>query len=397
MATTSSVGETPHYPPKFSGIVSLNFSLIHRISDVSSQQWDALSSGHSLLSHTFLSALETPPNACPDTGWAPHHLIARNAEHLMGALPLYLKSHSRGEYVFDHGWANAYHQHGLAYYPRLVSAIPFTPVSGPRLLSPDLSTQHALIHQAIDLSKANAISSLHILFPHTAQLPLLQEAGLLIREGVQFHWKNRGYRDYDDFLDCFRQKYRKKLRQDSRKVHEQGVEFTHHVATDIDETLLLFFYQCYSNTYFIRGQRPYLSFAFFQELLQRMPEALLLIVAHQNSKPVACALSVRSGSTLFGRYWGSVLDIPGLHFETCYIQAIRWCIEQGIECFEGGAQGEHKLARGLEPVTTYSAHWIAEPAFRQAIADFLQREREAVHHYKQELIEAMPFKADSTT
>ena len=220
----------------------------------------------------------------------------------------------------------------------------------------------------------------------------MQEAGLLIREGIQFHWKNHGYRDFEDYLDRFRQKYRKKIKQDSRKVHEAGVHFLHRTAHEITIEDMSFFYQCYQNTYFIRGQRPYLNLDFFLQLLDTLAETLVLVTAYQNEQPIACALSLRSNSTLYGRYWGALHEVSGLHFETCYIQTIRWCIENAIDTFEGGAQGEHKLARGLEPVSTYSAHWISDAQFRPAIADFLQREQTAVHRYKQELLAALPFK-----
>lgn len=374
--------------------MSPTYTLIHNANELEAEQWNALNHNEQLLSHAFLTAIENPPNACPSTGWAAHHLIAKQQDLVTGILPLYLKNHSRGEYVFDQAWAQAYQQHGQAYYPRLVSAIPYTPISGPRLLAESITQQQDLLATAIEVSARNQISSLHILFPNKAQSQLMHETGLLIREGVQFHWKNRAYGDFDDFLATFRQKYRKKLRQDSRKVHEAGIHFTHRSANEISESELNFFYACYQNTYFIRGQRPYLNLDFFLRLLSTLPEALVLITAYQGDKPIASALSLRSGSTLYGRYWGAVRNIPGLHFETCYIQSIKWCIEHGIQIFEGGAQGEHKLARGLEPVSTYSAHWIADPSFRVAIADFVKRERAAVQHYKQELIDALPFKRD---
>lgn len=372
--------------------MSRTYSLIHSVDEVEPSQWNALTNNEQLLSHAFFSAIESPPNACPETGWAAHHLIAQEQERVVGLLPLYLKSHSRGEYVFDQGWAQAYQQHGQAYYPRLVSAIPYTPIGGSRLLAQDTTLQQDLLATAIEISERNQISSLHLLFPNRPQAELMQEAGLLIREGVQFHWKNRAYKNFDDFLDVFRQKYRKKLRQDSRKVEEAGIHFIHSAANEISLADLTFFYQCYQNTYWVRGQRPYLSLDFFLRLHSTMPESLVLVTAFKANKPIASALSLRSGSTLYGRYWGCVQDVPGLHFETCYIQSIKWCIENAIQSFEGGAQGEHKLARGLEPVSTYSAHWIADPNFKVAIADFLQREQIAVQRYKQELINALPFK-----
>ncbi|MCQ9615655.1 GNAT family N-acetyltransferase [Paenalcaligenes niemegkensis] len=373
--------------------MSITYSLIHSADAIHASEWDKLAQGEQLLSHAFFSALETSPNACAETGWMAHHLIARDQHAVVGILPLYLKNHSRGEYVFDQGWANAYHQHGHAYYPRLISAVPYTPVGGDRLLATSVEAQESLLQKALEISIRNKVPTLHLLFPNIAQARLMEDAGLLVREAIQFHWKNRDYRDFDDFLDALRQKYRKKLRQDSRKVAEAGVLFQHLSGDGISQKDLAFFYECYRNTYLVRGQLPYLNLDFFHKLLHTMPEALVLIIAMHEGRPVASALSLRSGNTLYGRYWGSVQEMPGLHFETCYIQSIRYCIENSIQTFEGGAQGEHKLSRGLEPVTTYSAHWIADPDFKNAIADFVLREKEAVRSYKAELKNSLPFKA----
>jgi len=307
-------------------------------------------------------------------------------------MPLYLKRHSRGEYVFDHSWAQAFEQHGIRYYPKLLSAIPFTPVTGPRLLARTLEDKRLLALGAVQLAKQLEVSSLHILFPCDDNRKVLEEIGYMLRSGVQFHWGNEGYADFEAFLATMNQEKRKKLRQDSKKVAAAGITFRWLRGSEIKNTDLRFFYRCYELTYQAHWSSPYLTKEFFRRLHAEMPESLLLVLAERDGSPVASALNVIGDNVLYGRYWGTTEFVSGLHFETCYAQAIRWCIANGVESFEGGAQGEHKMARGLLPTPTYSAHWISDSRFSAAISDFLERETSTIEDYKAELGEHAPFR-----
>ncbi|WP_412034064.1 GNAT family N-acetyltransferase [Pollutimonas sp. M17] len=370
----------------------VRFSLTRRLHDINAAQWNRLAGDHPLVRHEFLLALDDTGCATPQTGWAPHFLLMHRGNGLAGAMPLYLKFHSRGEYVFDHAWAQAFERQGLNYYPKLLGAIPFTPVPGPRLLAASHEDRVLLARKAIEISEQNGVSSLHILFPGEEDSKALEEAGFLFRRNVQFHWFNQGYGSLDDFLGGLNQQKRKKLKQDSKKVMQAGVQFRWLQGRDIDDQALDFFYRCYTQTYLEHGNAPYLTPEFFQQLRGAMPESMVLVLAEQEGKPVASALNLRSERTLYGRYWGSMRYIPGLHFETCYMQGIAYCIDSGLAVFEGGAQGEHKLSRGMLPVKTCSAHWISDRRYAEAIADFLARESPAVDAYIGELAEHSPFK-----
>lgn len=363
------------------------------LSAVPAAQWDALTHDNPLLSHAYLSALESTQCATPKTGWAPCHLVLLRDGIVRGAMPLYAKSHSRGEYVFDHAWANAYARYSMAYYPKLVSAVPFTPVPGPRLLAVDRHDQRLLLEAAIQRVREEQYSSLHVLFPQEDEIPVLHAAGLLLRNNVQFHWINRGYPDMNTFLADLMQAKRKKLRQDRRRVTDAGVEFRWYTGREIDSTTLRFFYLCYVQTYLEHGNAPYLNLDFFERLHDRLTDALVVIVAERRGAPLAAALNIRHGDRLYGRYWGCTEFLPGLHFETCYMQGIEYCIVHGLRYFEGGAQGEHKLARGLLPVRTQSAHWIDDPVFQPAISDFLRREEPFIDEYLNELLAHSPYRA----
>ncbi|MBO1110875.1 GNAT family N-acetyltransferase [Bordetella petrii] len=362
------------------------------LSRVDACQWNALAGAQPFVRHEFLAALHDTGCAAPDTGWAPYYLVLRRAGRLAGAVPLYLKGHSRGEYVFDYAWADAFERHGLRYYPKLLAAVPFTPVGGPRLLAASHDDRLELARGLIELAQGLKVSSLHILFPGEDDLAALRQAGYLVREGVQFHWRNAGYAGLDAFLAELNHDKRKKIRQDRKKVQAAGVEFRWLSGAQIDAEALAFFYRCYRHTYFAHGNPPYLSADFFQRLHAGQPDALVLIVAVRNGEPIAAALNMRGGDTLYGRYWGALEFVPGLHFETCYLQSIDYCIRRGLACFEGGAQGEHKMARGLLPTPTWSAHWIADQRFAAAIEDFLERETEAVDDYLGELEAHTPFR-----
>ena len=371
----------------------LQIRILDSLACVEPTQWDALAGDSPFLRYDFLHALHETGCACEERGWSPRFITLWDDNQLAGAMPLYLKSHSYGEYVFDWGWADAYHRHGLDYYPKLLCAVPFTPAAGPRLLAPTAELRQRLLRAALELAKEEHVSSLHLLFPPPEQASELESAGLMLRTGVQFHWQNPGYRDFDDFLSSMTHDKRKKIKQERRRVRDAGIEFDwldgrHATAEHWD-----FFTLCYNRTYRQHHSTPYLNRAFFRRLAQSLPDNVLLVIGSQNGKPVAAALNVHNGHTLWGRYWGATHFVTGLHFETCYYQSIEFCIARGVRLFEGGAQGEHKLARGLLPVATYSGHWLAHPQFRRAVDQFLDREGRGISVYLDELTEHSPFKA----
>ena len=384
---------------------SPGFSLrvLDDLSGVDAADWNRLALGHPLLSHEFFHALHQSGCASADSGWLPQFLTLWDAAppagagagapampRLRGAMPLYLKSHSYGEYVFDWAWADAYQRHGLAYYPKLLGAIPFSPVSGPRLLAAGDAERAALVRAALGLAQ-NA-SSLHVLFPQPAEAALMQAAGMMLRSGVQFHWNNPGYASFEEFLAQMSHDKRKRIRQERRKVADAGVRLRRLRGDEIKESDWEFFTRCYNRTYREHRSTPYLNLEFFQRLGQTMPHNVLLIVAELAGKPIASALNLYSQQTLYGRYWGALQYVPCLHFEACYYQALEFCIEEKIRVFEGGAQGEHKLARGFLPVKTLSAHWLAHPEFSDAVERFLEREHQGIARYVDELNEHSPYK-----
>lgn len=373
--------------------VSGEIVCLESISAAPAKEWDALAHGNPLLSHAYLDALESTHCAVTRTGWSPRHLVLRRGGAIRAAMPLYAKNHSRGEYVFDHAWAGAYARYGMAYYPKLVCAVPFTPVPGPRLLASDDNDRLLLLQGAKQLLRDEGHSSLHVLFPLEHELPALQQAGLSLRSSVQFHWFNQGYGDMDAFIGALVQTKRKKLRQDRRKVAQAGVSFRWLTGREIDSATLRFLYLCYVQTYLEHGNTPYLNLDFFERIYDRLNGSLVVILAERHGVPIAAALNIRHGDRLYGRYWGSTEHVPGLHFETCYLQGMEYCIAHDIRVFEGGAQGEHKLARGMLPARTMSAHWIEDPVFNPAITDFLQRETPFVNDYMNELLAHSPYRA----
>ncbi|MFL9898879.1 GNAT family N-acetyltransferase [Paraburkholderia fungorum] len=366
--------------------------VVDSISEVNADEWNALSDGNPFVQHQFLSAIHDTGCAGKATGWQPFYLLMRRGRELAGAMPLYLKSHSRGEYVFDHAWADAFQRHGLRYYPKLLSAIPFSPVTGPRLLAPTHADRVLLARGAIQLAKQMEVSSLHVLFPHEADLEALTDAGYMLREGVQFHWENFNYESFDDFLSKMSHDKRKKVKQDRRKVADAGVTFKWLRGAGIDADALDFFYACYENTYREHWNPPYLTREFFDQVQSTMPDALMLVVAEVDGNRLACALNVVDGDTMYGRYWGTKEFVSGLHFETCYMQGIEYCIVNSLASFEGGAQGVHKMSRGLLPTPTWSAHWIADKKFAHAISEFLDQETAAMDEHIGELEAHTPFK-----
>ncbi len=372
------------------------------VGSIAATGWDALVGGAPLVSHAFLCALHETGCAAPASGWSPRYLTAWRADTLVGAVPLYAKAHSYGEYVFDWAWADAYRRYGRRYYPKLLAAIPFTPAPGARLFAVDDAVRQALLQAMLSLLQPARrdgeppFSSLHILFPTSDEARSCEGAGMLVRHGVQFRWENPGYRDFADFLATFNHDKRKKVRQERRRVADSGIAFTRKVGAEITAADWAFFYHCYENTYRDHHSTPYLNLAFFERIGATMPANLMLALGHRAGSAVCCALDIFDRDTLWGRYWGTTEPVSGLHFEACYYQAIDFCIERKTARFEGGAQGVHKLARGLVPVTTWSAHAIADAEFASAIATFCARERVDVAHAIHELDAASPFRNPSS-
>lgn len=413
---------------------------------VNASEWNALLAAQSpdqaanpFMRHEYLAALHESGSATPDTGWTPCFVTLWQGGTLAGACPLYLKAHSYGEYVFDWAWANAYQQHGLDYYPKAVAAVPFTPVPGARLLARSAAERALLVKALLAWCGDENLSSLHLLFTADEDIAACEEAGLMLRHTVQFHWKNaapmlgtdvssrppegavssadglsaehsslpvRRFRDFDDFLASLNQEKRKKIRQERRKVRDAGITFRWSLGKDISQADWDFFYRCYERTYHEHGNAPYLSRDFFQRMRDTMPENWLLFVAEHTAdsgrpRPIAASLVAVSASSpgeadlpliAYGRYWGALARVDCLHFEACYYQPLQWCIKHGYQRFEGGAQGEHKMARALLPVKTTSAHWLAHPAFADAVERFLEREGAGIESYMNDLERRNPFK-----
>jgi predicted N-acyltransferase len=373
--------------------------IIEAIDQIDPDSWNSLASNDNpFIRHEFLATLEETGCASAATGWLPLHILCESAEgKLLGALPLYLKNNSYGEFVFDFAWANAYNQAGLNYYPKLVSAVPFTPATGPRLLvNAELSNatevQLTLIEAATSLAPKVDASSLHILFPDEAQAAGLQQAGLLKRKDCQFHWHNDNYADFAEFVARFTAVKRKKVRRERRRIREAGIEFTTRsgnelTASDWEEIMPL-----YAATFLRRGRDPYLNKEFFIKIAKRIPDNVVVFTGHAGAELVAVAICFRSATTLYGRYWGASRFVDSLHFETCYYQGIDYCIANGLQTFEPGTQGEHKISRGFIPAETWSLHWLSRPDFAVAIDDYLGRERKNIDHYIDAVGEHVPYR-----
>jgi len=373
------------------------------LAGVDPSQWNALlahcgGAGRVFMRHEFLAALLESGCASARSGWQPQFVLLERDGRLAGAMPLFVKSHSWGEYVFDWAWADAYERHGLQYYPKLLCAVPFTPVTGPRVLAADEDTRRSLLAAALDA--ARGFSSLHVLFFPEHEAETMRGAGMQLRRTVQFHWTNAGYADFDDFLARLTRRRRKIIRQERRRVREAGITFRWLRGAEIERAHWEFFERCYRRTYAAHRSTPYLNLEFFLRLGAAMPGNTLMILAERNggfgTQPVAAALNLEADGTLYGRYWGAAESVPLLHFEACYYQAIDYAITRGLKRFEGGAQGEHKIFRGLLPVETLSAHWLANARFAAAIEDYLERESRGVARYVDELNEHSPFKAPAS-
>ncbi len=368
--------------------------LVHDLDEVGATAWNGLlgGAGNPFVRFEFLHALQVSGCASARTGWEPHHLTLWRGGQLLGAVPLYRKHHSYGEYVFDWAWAEAHHRHGIEYYPKWLAAVPFTPVPGPRLLAGETDVRQRLALALLDQAAESELSSLHVLFPGDDEAAMLQRMGALTRHSVQFHWLNRAFTSFDDYLSQLAQPKRKKVRAERRKVAEAGVSLRRRVGSGIAEGEWALFYRCYRNTYAEHRSSPYLSAAFFEQLARTMPDNLLLVIASVNGRDVAAALSLFDRERVYGRYWGALETVPLLHFEVSYYQLIEFAIERGLRVIEGGAQGEHKHARGFEPVRTCSNHVLRHPEFADAVQRYLARETGGIEAYIDELNERTALK-----
>jgi uncharacterized protein len=380
---------------------TFQLEILDRLSDISAGEWNALlpADAGPFLRHEFLSTLEETGCVGGNTGWQVAHLILKDGQKLLGAMPLYLKQHSYGEFVFDWSWAQAYEQQGMQYFPKALCAVPFTPVQGSRILSASDVDADLIQQQLIQGLKAvvlqNNLSSAHVLFPYAAETKELKNQGFMLRDSVQFHWHNQGFTNFEQFLAALTMRRRKNIRREREQVARELISFRHVPGKSSTDADWEFFYRCYANTYLEHHSNPYLSEAFFKLWAKRMPENLHLIIAERSGNPIAASMLVvdPTCSKAYGRYWGAIEHVPCLHFETAYYQAIEYCITNQIQTFEGGAQGEHKMARGFLPTTIHSAHFIADPQFAKAVQHFLNREHQGIGAYIDELAEHSPLKS----
>ncbi len=379
---------------------SLAATRIQSLTEIDAVAWNELAGDNPLLCHEFLLAMETSGAIGPGTAWEPcHAVLVDRASRPVAALPLFLKHDSRGEFVFDWGWADAYERAGLDYYPKLVTAIPYTPATGSRMLiHPDIDQHRArkqLVAEGLRIADESGASSWHVLFPVGDDCRSLAEAGLLERKGCQFHWHNDGYVDFDQFLGRFSSSKRKKAKRERRRIAEAGIEFEHHSGDQLTSADWDAVFDFYSMTFYRRGRQPYLNRAFFDRVCQTMPDKVLVILARYGGQPIAAAICFRGSDTLYGRYWGSAADYHSLHFETCYYQGIEYCIRHGLGRFEPGTQGEHKISRGFRPTPTWSFHWLREPAFHDAIQNYLERETLHIDSYMEHWDQHLPYRSDA--
>ncbi len=375
----------------------MKVSLINHIQELSREEWNRVTGiEYPFIRYEFLHALENSACVSDKTGWVPQHCLVYEGTELIALMPMYRKSHSYGEYVFDFEWANAYHQHGLSYYPKWLTAIPFTPCEGERLFVKAGIDKQAVIKVILDFldekSRENKISTWHCLYPTFTESELFRSENLVIREGVQFRWENKGYRDFKDYLDTFNSKKRKNLLRERRFVNDQNIILYQIQGKELTEQHLSVFFQFYQMTYVKRGNPPYLNLQFFREIAETMSEQLLLILAVKDNTFVGAAFSLVTGLSYYGRYWGCYEEYHSLHFEACYYQGLEYCINNQLQRFDSGAQGEHKIARGFEPVKTYSAHWICESEFVTAIRDYTEREARIMENYRSNAARLLPFK-----
>ncbi|MEY4587193.1 MAG: hypothetical protein RL035_140 [Pseudomonadota bacterium] len=362
--------------------------------NINQKEWNDLTKSNPFLRLEFFQSLEASKSIGEGTGWHPFPAIVIDQGSLVGASPIFLKEHSYGEYVFDWSWAEAYQKYGKNYYPKIASCIPFTPATGPRIFGLDLSIKKNIVVQIEKLAYENKMSSSHILFCNESEKDIFGDPKWMLREGVQFKWFNKNYNNFAEFLSQLSHDKRKKIKQERKKIHDLGLKIKKIKGPEISESDLDFFYACYCNTYQDHHSHPYLTRIFFSLIKESMPENLLLILAYEGDLPVAASFFIYDDKNLYGRYWGSKSFYPGLHFELSYYQGQEFCIENRIVSFEGGAQGEHKLARGFEPFNTFSFHRIFDEKFELAIKDFLRREKTGIDQYTNELNERAPYKTE---
>lgn len=375
----------------------MQVDIVTDISGIRAGEWNRLAGDRwPFLRHEFLLAAERGGCVSPATGWSPRHVVIRERGTLRAAMPLYEKTHSWGEFVFDWAWAEAYHRAGVAYYPKLVSAIPFTPAPSRRLLladRKDAGLAERLVGAARELAEHSGHSSLHVLFPTAGELPLLEQSGLKLRKDCQFHWHNRGYRSFEQFLENFSSRKRKKARRDRRRMEEQHISFRWLSGAEAGRAVWDDVYPMISDTFLRRGGMPYFDCEFFVEVSRRLPASILLVLAERRGSPIAAAVFYVGRDTLYGRYWGSREHHDALHFETCYYQGIDYCIARGIATFEPGTQGEHKISRGFLPVPVWSAHWLAQPGFFDAVGEYLEAEQRHVDRYMEAASTLSPYRS----
>ena len=372
-------------------MAATEFRILRKLSEINPAQWNALHDGSNpFVAHAFLSGLEQHGCLRTQWGWTPYHPSLWQGEKLLAAAPGYLKSNSHGEFVFDHAWADAFQRHGLAYYPKWLLAIPYSPVTGPRLLADDAKNRDAMLAEICAHAQSIGLSSVHANF-----LTETDNASLnypwLARTDVQFHWHNQDWLDFDAFLHSLQRKKRKNILQERAKVKAAGVRFRWVGGHEVSEQELQAMHDLYVQTFDAYGNSPALTLPFFRHLATRLPDSLVMILAERDNRIIAGALCLRGGDTLYGRYWGSSESLPGLHFETCYYQGIEYCLKHRLRCFEPGAQGQHKIARGFLPTATHSRHWISHPEFSQAIGRWCAHERQATAAYEAELLQHSPF------
>ncbi|MGD2128676.1 MAG: GNAT family N-acetyltransferase [Lysobacterales bacterium] len=381
--------------------MSITSRIVTDFSTIAEQDWCRLDDADNpFLSHAFLAGLETTGSISAETGWQPWHLALYDGDGLLAFAPTYVKSHSHGEFVFDWAWADAYRRHGLDYYPKLLTAVPYSPITGPRLLVREGANRpevlrRRLAEMAMGECDRRGFSSWHCNFTGTPESEALEQTDLLQRSDWQFHWRNRDYRSFDDFLGTLRSRKRKNIRKERRQVEEAGIRFEWLRGAELAGDTLDFIHRCYKGTFRAYGNHPALRKSFFAWLAQRLPDGLQVAIARLQDRPVAMSLYLSGGGRLYGRYWGSEVEIPGLHFETAYYQGIDHCIREGIEVFESGAQGEHKIARGFVPVRTRSFHYVRDETFRQAIAAHLEREHLWLDEYREQLDAHDPYREPS--
>ena len=381
-------------------MVKTDTRIITDFSTIDQRDWDRLDhQDNPFLAHTFLAALETSSSINPESGWQPHHLALFQDDKLVAFAPTYVKSHSHGEFVFDWAWADAYHRHRLPYYPKLLTAIPYSPVTGPRLLVAKGHPQADMLRKALSgLAMAECethdFSSWHCNFCNDADTEILSSEPLLTRRDWQYHWVNHDYHSLDDFLGQLRSRKRKNIRRERRQVGESGIHFEWRLGSELSERDHEFIFQCYRNTFRAYGNHAALQAGFFRMIAEKMPEQVHVSLALRNEQAIAMSFFLSGGGRLYGRYWGCMEEVPGLHFEAAYYQGIEFCIENGLQVFESGAQGEHKISRGFVPSQTRSFHLVRNEAFRQAISSSLVREEHWKDEYRAQLAQHDPFRRD---